>query len=160
MTAYHLCHLIPMTLSVFAASLLAHQALFVFAAVGHALLRCTVVSDSLWSHVLWPVRLLCPWDSFGKNTRVGCRFLLQGIFMPQGLNPRLLLGKQILLPLHHLGSLPAVIRKLLCAKPSENKIERLLEEFIIWKVTKHTDNYHPLRQTPCHGSGEAGGKAS
>ena len=26
-----------------------------------------------------PARLLCPWDSPGKNTGVGCHFLLQGI---------------------------------------------------------------------------------
>ena len=32
-------------------------------------------------------RLLCPWDSPGKNTRVGCHALLQGIFPTQGLNP-------------------------------------------------------------------------
>ena len=29
-----------------------------------------------------PTRLLCPWDFPGKNTGVGCRFLLQGIFDP------------------------------------------------------------------------------
>ena len=29
-------------------------------------------------------RLLCPWDSPGKNTRVGCHALLQGIFPTQG----------------------------------------------------------------------------
>ena len=28
-------------------------------------------------------RLLCPWDFSGKNTGVGCRFLLQGIFLTQ-----------------------------------------------------------------------------
>ena len=27
-----------------------------------------------------PTRLLCPWDFTGKNTGVGCNFLLQGIF--------------------------------------------------------------------------------
>ena len=37
-----------------------------------------------------PVSLLCPWDSPGKNTGVGCHALLQGIFPAQGLNPRLL----------------------------------------------------------------------
>ena len=37
-----------------------------------------------------PARFLCPWDSPGKNTRVGCHFLLQGIFPTQGLNPHLL----------------------------------------------------------------------
>ena len=35
-------------------------------------------------------RLLCPWDSPGKNTGVGCHFLLQGIFLTQGSNPSLL----------------------------------------------------------------------
>ena len=33
---------------------------------------------------------LCPWDSPGKNTGVGCHALLQRIFLTQGLNPRLL----------------------------------------------------------------------
>ena len=30
-----------------------------------------------------PPRLLCPWDSPGKNTGVGCHFLLQGIVPTQ-----------------------------------------------------------------------------
>ena len=30
-----------------------------------------------------PPRLLCPWDSPGKNTGVGCHALLQGIFLSQ-----------------------------------------------------------------------------
>ena len=33
-------------------------------------------------------RLLCPWDSPGKNTGVGCHAFLQGIFPTQGLEPR------------------------------------------------------------------------
>ena len=37
-----------------------------------------------------PARLLCPWDSPGKNTGVGCHSLLQGIFPNQGWNPSLL----------------------------------------------------------------------
>ena len=37
-----------------------------------------------------PTRLLCPWNSPGKNTGVGCHFLLQGIFLTQGSNPCLL----------------------------------------------------------------------
>ena len=36
---------------------------------------------------LSPTRLLCLWDFPGKNTRVGCYFLLQGIFLTQGLDP-------------------------------------------------------------------------
>ena len=38
---------------------------------------------------LWPARLLCPWDSPGKNTGVGCHLLLQGIFPTQGSTPSL-----------------------------------------------------------------------
>ena len=43
-----------------------------------------------------PTSLLCPWDSSGENTGVGCRFLLQGIFLTQGLNPCLLHCRWIL----------------------------------------------------------------
>ena len=39
-----------------------------------------VVSDSLRPHGLWPARLLCPWDFPGKNTGVGCCFLLQNAY--------------------------------------------------------------------------------
>ena len=41
-------------------------------------------------------RLLCPWDSPGKNTEVGCHSLLQKIFPTQGSNPGLLHRRQIL----------------------------------------------------------------
>ena len=37
----------------------------------------SVVSDSVRPHGLQPNRLLRPWDSPGKNTGVGCHFLLQ-----------------------------------------------------------------------------------
>ena len=37
----------------------------------------SVVSDSVQPHGLQPTRLLCPWDSPGKHTGVGCHFLLQ-----------------------------------------------------------------------------------
>ena len=46
--------------------------------------RCSVMSNSSWLHGPYPARLLCPWDSPGKNTGVGCRDLLQGIFPTQG----------------------------------------------------------------------------
>ena len=35
------------------------------------------MSNSVWPHGLQPTRLLHPWDSPGKNTGVGCHFLLQ-----------------------------------------------------------------------------------
>ena len=37
----------------------------------------SVVSDSVWPHRRQPTRLPRPWDSPGKNTGVGCHFLLQ-----------------------------------------------------------------------------------
>ena len=55
----------------------------------------SVMSDSLPPHGLWPTRLLCPWSSPGKNTGVDCHFLLQGNFLTQGSNPRLLHYRQI-----------------------------------------------------------------
>ena len=39
----------------------------------------SVVSDSVRPHRRKPTRLLCPWDSLGKNTGVGCHFLLQSM---------------------------------------------------------------------------------
>src|SRR5574337_571030 len=36
----------------------------------------SVVSDSVQPHRQQPIRLPCPWDSPGKNTGVGCHFLL------------------------------------------------------------------------------------
>ena len=56
----------------------------------------SVVSDSLWPHGLQSARLLCPWNSPGKNTGVGCHSLLQRIFLTQGSNPGLLHCRQIL----------------------------------------------------------------
>ena len=50
----------------------------------------SVVSDSLWPYGLQPARLLCPWDSPGKNTGVGCHALFQRIFLTQRLNLHLL----------------------------------------------------------------------
>ena len=52
-------------------------------------------------------RFLCPWNSPGKNTGVGCQFLLQGIFPTQELNPGLPHCRQIL---YHLSQ--ALVRHL------------------------------------------------
>ena len=39
--------------------------------------KSLVMSDSVWPHRRQPTRLCSPWDSPGKNTGVGCYFLLQ-----------------------------------------------------------------------------------
>ena len=70
---------------------------------GHACFVASIVFDTLWPHGLQPTRLLCPWDSPGKNNGVGCHILLQGNLLTQELNPQLwsLLNWQV-------GSLPLV----------------------------------------------------
>ena len=64
---------------------------------------CICVSDSvvfdslkLMDCSLLGTRFLCPWNSPGKNTGVGCHSLLQGIFPTQGLNLGLPCCRQIL----------------------------------------------------------------
>ena len=62
------------------------------------------MSDSLWPCGLLPARLLRSWDFPGKNTRVGCHFLIQGIFPTQDWTHVSCFGRWILLSLHYLGS--------------------------------------------------------
>ena len=51
---------------------------------------CLENSSTLRPHGLQPARLCHPWHFSGRNTGVGFHFLHQGIFLTQGLNPRLL----------------------------------------------------------------------
>ena len=62
------------------------------------------MSNSLQPHGLQPARFLSPWNSPGKNTGVGCHFLVQGIFLTLGSNLGLLQRRQILYHLSHQGS--------------------------------------------------------
>ena len=55
-------------------------------------------------HTLESSRLLCPWDSPGKNTGMGRHSLLQRIFLIQGLNPSLLHWQAGSSPLSQQGS--------------------------------------------------------
>ena len=57
----------------------------------HAYVCCLFSPVQLFvTYGLYPTRLLCPWDSPGKNIGVGCHALLLGIFLTQELNPCLL----------------------------------------------------------------------
>ena len=56
----------------------------------------------LQPHGLQASRLLCPWNSPGKNAGVGCCFLLQGIFPLQESNLGFLHWRQILYHLNHI----------------------------------------------------------
>ena len=44
---------------------------------------CSVISDRLWPHGLYPARFLCPWNFPGKNPGAGFHFLFNGIFLNQ-----------------------------------------------------------------------------
>ena len=54
---------------------------------------CVQLCATLWTAAF---QALCPWDSLGKNTGVGCHDFLQGIFSTQGSNLGLLPFKQFL----------------------------------------------------------------
>ena len=64
----------------------------------------SVMSNSLWPRGLETSRLLCLWNSLGKNTGVGCHALLQGIFPTLRSNSGPLHCTQILCHLSHQGS--------------------------------------------------------
>ena len=105
---------------------------------------CSVVSDSLWSHGLQRARLLCPWNTPGKNTGVGCHSLLQGIFPTQGSNLGLLHSWKNSLP----SELPTN-RMGFCWKP--NRIEQFLKVWSNEKLSqKHSYSYNAQVILPIH----------
>ena len=71
----------------------------------------SVMSDCSQPHGLEPSRLLCPWNSPGKNPGVDCHFLLQGIFLTQGSNLGLLCCRHVLYHLSHQGKWLVTNRK-------------------------------------------------
>ena len=78
----------------------------------HEKVMCVLVTKSCPTLVIpWtvPARVLCPWDSSGKNTGVGCHFLLQEIFLTQESNPGLLHCRQMIYQLSYEGSPEKVI---------------------------------------------------
>ena len=91
----------------------------------------SVMSDSWPPHGMWPSRLLCPWHSPGKNTGMGCHFLLQGIFPTQGLNLCLLHCRWIFYCLSHWGN-PS---RWLHIKADQTDLNRELNQE--WKKQKH-----------------------
>ena len=98
---------------------------------------CSVISDSLQPHGLWSTRLLCPWNSSGKNTGVGCYSLLQKIFTTQGLKPHLLHCRQNFLSSEPPGKSQKMTTKMLSELKSldeysekfhKEKIERQIKD--------------------------------
>ena len=62
----------------------------------------SVMPNSFVTPLTKLTKLLCPWGFPGKNTRMRCHFLLQGIFPTQGLNLHLLHWQVDSLPLSYL----------------------------------------------------------
>ena len=61
--------------------------IYIYVCVCVCVCVCLVTQLCLTPYNTMDCRLLCPWESPGKNTRVGCHALLQGILPTQGLNP-------------------------------------------------------------------------
>ena len=95
---------------------------------------CSVMSDSLRSHELYPACLLCPGDFPGKNTGMGYYALLQGIFPIQGSNLGLLCCRQTLYCLSHQWnlcfSLSSILKYIQCS-PSVILL-KTLQSFLCW----------------------------
>ena len=101
---------------------------------------------SHFSHVqlcatLWTVAL-CPWDSPGKSTGLGCHALLHGIFPTQGSNPRLfcLLHCQV-------GSLPLVPSSKLDIKYIRKGVPNKQKIYFLGKTIWHSQKNVPSFST-------------
>ena len=82
-------------------------------------------------------KLLRPWDFPGKGTGVGCHFLLQGIYLTQGLNLGLPHCRQMLLPSEPTwAQIPSSVSKLWSTKPHDSE---LLVVLLVDKMELCTD---------------------
>ena len=105
------------------------------------LFSCLVKPESF--AIPWLTRLLWSWDFPGKNTGLHCHFLLRGIFLMQGLNPRLLHWQADSLPLSHQGSPFNILALFLClwekelnfsVSPKRRHWEVLERGFGVWVI--------------------------
>ena len=101
---------------------------------------CSVMSNSLQPHGLQPARLLCPWNFPGKNTGMGCRFLLPRIFWRRNQTCISCIGRQIL---YHwatweaIGGLGPVLNKI-----DQRKQETLLDFKMHCVAGQHISSWH------------------
>ena len=94
----------------------------------------SVMSDSLWSHRLQPPpppASSVHGDSPGKNTGVGCHFLVQGIFPTEGSSSGLPHCRRILYHLIHQGS-PAVDNVIQYSPPHTIYIAIVFHLLLTW----------------------------
>ena len=101
---------------------------------------CSVVSNFLQPHGLYS-----PWNSPGKNTRVGSLSLLQGIFPTQRSNPGLLHCRQILYQLSHKGS-PRILERI--AYPFSSRSSQLRNQTRLSCIASRFFTNWAIRETP------------
>ena len=109
-------------------------------------------------------RLFCPWNFLGKNTGLGCHFLLHRIFPIQGSNPcflHLLHRQADSLPLSHLGipihSLGKPLKKASFRSPIRNQkstgsyyLDRSLKEHLLKEVLCELLDSSVGRESTCN----------
>ena len=100
---------------------------------------CSVVQSCFQPHWLYPAWILSSWDFPGKNTGVGCSFLLQEIAPTQGSKSCLLHWQTDSLPLIHLGKPRTPIEITKCShsekflsKPSSPLLAPALSSLCSW----------------------------
>ena len=95
------------------------------------------MSDSVWPHRWQPTRLPRSWDSPGKNTGVGCHSLLQGIFLTQGLNPRIssIAGRLYTVWENHLFWSPFILPSLVDLKSLTSTLTLLLHPYLSHSIS-------------------------
>ena len=98
-------------------------------------------SNTLRRYGLWSTRLLCPWNSPGKNFGVGCCALLQGISWTQVLNLGLLHCRQI--------SFQTLLLSLGKAKVTGFRLCALSGSFVVVSLNSCTLIYSPFRVIIC-----------
>ena len=96
------------------------------------MLSCIQLFVTLWNVAH---QVPCSWDSPGKNTGVGCHFLLQGIFPTQGSSLGLSHFRQILYHLSHQGS-----------PGGQGNMAESSNPLITWLIPLVTSS-HPLKMT-------------
>ena len=87
-------------------------------------------------HALRPTRLLRPWNFPGKSTGVDSHFLLQGIFLAQGLNLGLPHCRQTLYYVSHQGSQKNYKKDLHCLDNHDGVITHLEPDILECKVKR------------------------
>ena len=93
---------------------------------------CSIVSDSLRPRGLQPARRLCPWDSPGNNTGVGCHSLLHIYIV--GDNVNIIVGDKINKYLRTKSKCSRLISRGYQAKETGAQALRLEEFWHIWET--------------------------